>query len=107
MPKPKRHLFVCMQQRPPGHPRGSCGAKGCNEVFDEFLFQAQQRNTFEEVAITASGCIGPCGMGPNVLIYPEGVLYSGVSRADVAEIFDKHILGGEVIERLKAPADVW
>ena len=22
MPKPQKHVFVCAQQRPPGHPRG-------------------------------------------------------------------------------------
>ena len=24
----KYHAFVCLTQRPPGHPRGSCGALG-------------------------------------------------------------------------------
>jgi hypothetical protein len=32
MSRPKKHVFVCAQQRPPGHPRGSCAAKGCNPL---------------------------------------------------------------------------
>ncbi len=107
MPKPIRHVFVCSQNRPAGHPRGSCGAKGCAAVVDEFMQQWQQRQCFAEVAVTPTGCIGPCGMGPNVLVYPEGVMYCNVTKEDVSAIFDEHLLGGKVVERLVAPADVW
>jgi len=107
MPKPEKHVFICSQARPPGHPRGSCAEKGCRDVLDEFLFQFQQRQCFDKVAITATACLGPCGIGTNVLVYPEGVLYGAVTKADVAAIFDEHLLGGTPVERLMAPADVW
>ena len=107
MARPARHVFVCSQHRPSGHPRGSCGEKGCRDVVDEFMHQWQQRQVFAQVLVTPSSCIGPCGMGPNVLVYPEGVMYSNVTKADVAAIFDEHLLGGKVVERLKAPADIW
>ncbi len=107
MPRPQKHVFVCATQRPPGHPRGSCAQKGCAEVSDEFMFQYQQRQCFDKVMVTTCGCIGPCGQGPNVLVYPEGVLYSGVSKDDVAAIFDEHLLGDQPVERLRAPADMW
>ncbi len=107
MPRPEKHVFICNQARPPGHPRGSCADKGCREVLDEFLFQFQQRQCFATVQITSTGCIGPCGQGPNVLVYPEGVFYSGVGKADVAVIFDEHLLGGNPVQRLMAPPDVW
>ena len=34
-------------------------------------------------------------------------MYSNVTKADVNEIFDGHLLGGVPVERLKAPADIW
>ncbi|NTV10678.1 MAG: (2Fe-2S) ferredoxin domain-containing protein [Zoogloea sp.] len=107
MPKPLRHVFVCSQQRPPGHPRGSCAAKGCNEVLQTFWAELQKRNAWDRIAITYSGCLGPCDQGPNVLVYPEAVLYGHVSKDDVVEIFDKHLEGGEVVDRLKVPDSVW
>ncbi len=107
MPRPARHVFVCSQARPPGHPRGSCAQKGCREVVDEFMTQWQQRQCFAQVAVTATGCLGPCGIGPSVLVYPEGIMYGNVTKADVSEIFDEHLLGGKVVERLKTPADIW
>lgn len=105
--KPKRHVFVCTQQRPPAHPRGSCGAKGSVEVLQTFWAELQKRQSYEQVAITYSGCIGPCEHGANVLVYPEGTLYSGVTKADVEEIFTSHLEGDKPVERLIAPTEVW
>jgi (2Fe-2S) ferredoxin len=107
MAKPQRHVFVCSQQRPPGHPRGSCAAKGASPLLQAFWGELQKRQAYDKVAITYSGCLGPCDNGPNVLVYPEGVLYSGVSAADVTEIFDSHLEGGQPVERLLADATAW
>jgi len=107
MPRPEKHVFLCSQARPPGHPRGSCSDKGCRAVMDEFMDQFNKRQCFDKVAVTMTGCIGPCNMGPNVLVYPEGVMYGQVTREDVTAIFDEHLLGNQPIERLKVPADIW
>ncbi|MGR8934700.1 MAG: (2Fe-2S) ferredoxin domain-containing protein [Gammaproteobacteria bacterium] len=107
MPRPEKHVFVCVQNRPQGHPRGSCVASGCEAVMNEFLNEMQKRNLFEKIALTSTGCLGPCQTGPNVLVYPEGVLYGKVSKGDVAAIIDEHLLGGKPIERLQAPKDIW
>jgi (2Fe-2S) ferredoxin len=107
MPKPAKHVFVCTQQRPPDHPRGSCGQHDCAEVYEEFLRQLQQRDLFASIQVTATGCMGPCSEGPGVLVYPEGIMYGGVKKTDVAAIFDEHLQGGEPVERLKVPAEVW
>ncbi|MEN9890749.1 MAG: hypothetical protein RLY78_1044, partial [Pseudomonadota bacterium] len=55
MPRPQRHVFVCSQQRPPGHPRGSCAAKGASPLLQAFWAELQKRQAFEQVAITYSG----------------------------------------------------
>lgn len=94
MSKPQRHVFVCSQSRPAEHPRGSCAAKGSGAVLQAFWAELQKRQAYEKVAITYSGCLGPCEKGPNVLVYPEGVLYNSVAASDVAEIFDSHLEGG-------------
>jgi len=107
MPKPAKHVFVCNQARPPNHPRGSCQAKGSNEILQTFWQQVQARNLWDKVSVTYSGCLGPCDNGSNVLVYPEGVMYSGVTKEDVTAIIDEHVLGGNVVEHLKAPEGVW
>ncbi len=107
MAKPKKHVLVCVQGRPAGHPRGSCQQKGCNEVYQGFIEAFQARNLWADYAVTNTGCIGPCSNGPSVLVYPEGVMYSGVSAADVGTIIDEHLIGDRPVERLLAPASVW
>ena len=107
MPRPARHVFVCSQQRPPGHPRGSCAAQGSAPLLQAFWAEQQKRNAYDQVAVTYSGCLGPCDGGPNVLVYPDAVLYQHVAPADVAEIFDSHLEKGEVVERLRAAPLTW
>ncbi len=107
MPKPAKHVFICTQSRPAGHPRGSCGEKGARELWDAFLNELEQRQLFDKVALTNTGCLGPCGVGANVLVYPEGIMYGNVTPADAAEIFESHLIGDTPVERLKLPAEVW
>ena len=107
MPKPKKHVFICTQARPPNHPRGSCTNNGSAAIFQEFLQQFEKRGLWGKFAVTGSGCIGPCGNGPSVLVYPEGVMYGGVGKDDVAEIIEQHLLGDQPVERLKVPAEIW
>ncbi len=107
MPRPQKHVFVCTQMRPPGHPRGCCAAHNGGAVFDEFLWHLQQRNLFNEIQVTATGCLGPCNQGPTVLVYPEGVMYARVNKEDVAKIIDEHLLKNQPVTALKMPSDFW
>lgn len=107
MPRPKKHVLVCTQARPAGHPRGSCQEKGCADMFNAFLAEFQKRNLFQEYLLTSTGCLGPCTLGPSVLVYPEGVMYGAVTAADVAAIIDEHLLGDQPVARLQVPAEVW
>ena len=74
---------------------------------EAFFMQLQQSQAFDKVQISTSGCLGPCSEGPSVLVYPEGFMYGGVTRADVNEIFDRHLLNDQPVERLKMPAEFW
>jgi (2Fe-2S) ferredoxin len=38
--------------------------------------------------LTNTGCLGPCHLGPSVLVYPEGIMYTGVKLEDVGTIID-------------------
>jgi len=107
MPRPEKHVFVCTQNRPEGHPRGSCAQFNSPDVMDAFLAAFQEHDLWGTHKVASSSCIGPCFTGPSVLVYPEGTMYIKVKAEDVAEIVSKHIIGGEVVERLKAPEDVW
>lgn len=107
MPKPLKHVFVCVQNRPLGHPRPSCGQNNCAEVAEAFFFNLQQRQLFDKVQVTTTACLGPCSEGPSVLVYPEGVMYSRVAKDDVAVIFEQHLEQNKPVERLLTAKDIW
>ena len=108
MAKPKKHVLVCVQGRPAGHPRSSCQEKGCAQVWQAFSDEFAARNLWQSgLLLTNTGCLGPCHLGPSVLVYPEGVMYTGIKPEDVGTIIDEHLLFDQPVERLLAPADVW
>ncbi len=107
MPRPDKHVFVCLNTRPPGHPKGSCTERRSEGLLMELKRLMEERQAYGRVAITRSGCLGPCELGPTLLVYPEGIMYVGVQASDIEEIFDRHLIGGEPVERLLAPAEIW
>jgi len=42
-----------------------------------------------------------CELGPCLVIYPQGTWYGYNSQQDIDEIIDRHVVGGEIVERLK------
>jgi (2Fe-2S) ferredoxin len=76
-------------------------------VAEEFFLIMQQRQLFDKVQVSTSGCLGPCSEGPTVLVYPEGVMYGNVTRNDVAEIFDEHLDKGRPVSRLLMSEEFW
>jgi (2Fe-2S) ferredoxin len=74
---------------------------------NEFMNEIQARNLLEKIALTNTGCMGPCNLGPSVLVYPEGVMYGNLKKDDVKTIIDQHLIGGEPVASLMVPAEVW
>jgi (2Fe-2S) ferredoxin len=59
----------------------------------------------ENIRVNASGCLDRCELGPNMVIYPEGVWYHYESTEDVDEILQKHFLEGGRVKRLMLQPD--
>ena len=107
MPKPEIHVFICSQARPAGHPRGSCGEKGAMPLLQAFSEKLIAAGLTNKVSLVATGCMGPCRAGANVLVYPGGTLYMAVTPEDIDPIIQGHLIGGEVYADKLAPDEVW
>ncbi len=107
MSRPDYHVFVCAQQRPAGHPRGSCGEKGASALLPVLSQSVMQRNLLNRVSIVPTACLGPCTAGANLLVFPGGHLYSGIQPQDVDNIVEQHLAGGEPVADKLAPESAW
>lgn len=105
MKRPLRCVFVCGNLRPPGHPRGSCGAKGGADVRQAFKAELERRGLHGRIRAVPSGCFDLCEEGPVVLVHPDDVWYRGVTMADVPAIVSDHLEGGTPVVRLRLPEE--
>lgn len=103
MPFFQRHVFVCTNERAPGNPKGCCQSKGAEAVRDELKKRLAERGLKKVVRANAAGCLDQCEHGVTVVVYPEQVWYGNVTVADVPELIERHIVGGEYVERLMIP----
>lgn len=101
---PEIHVLVCSNARPAGHPKGSCGEKGSQSLFEAFKKTVEARGLRGRVQISQTDCLKPCGFGPIVVVYPLGAWYGRVQPEDVPELLEAALVGKQV-ERLKLPAE--
>ena len=83
-----------------------CGGTGCLSSDSQLLIERfneliKEKGLQDKVTCNVVGCFGFCSKGPFVKIFPEETLYTQVKNVkDADEIFEKDILGGEIVERL-------
>lgn len=99
MKKPEKHIFVCTSSRMTGVAKGFCHTKGALEIIQKFSEKLEEED-ITDVMISNTGCFGICEKGPIVVVYPDNVWYGTVTADDVDEIVEKHIMNGEIVERL-------
>jgi len=104
MAMPEKYVFVCLNQRPAGHPKGSCLDRGADVVFDA-LREEQGKRLLTNVKVVASGCVEGCLAGPAMVVVPDNVWYGGVTEADVPLIVEQHLINGEPVEMLRLEPD--
>jgi NADP-reducing hydrogenase subunit HndC len=92
------HVYACQQEKPGNAP--CCSGRGSAAVLDALRKELAAKQLMDVVQVTTCGSLGMCERGPNMVVYPEGVWYSGVQVADVPEIVREHFENGRVVERL-------
>lgn len=95
-----KHIFVCENKRPDGHPKGCCADKGSVEIREHFKTRLKELGLNADIRANASGCLDACEFGVSVVVYPEQVWYGGVTKNDVEEIIQSHIINNQPVERL-------
>ncbi len=73
--------------------------KGAMNVAGRLRIECKRRGLDHDVMVNTCDSIELCDIGPNIVVYPDGIIYSHVTTADLPDII-RHLEGGEVVERL-------
>jgi (2Fe-2S) ferredoxin len=82
-----------------------CGNVDCAERGSVALMASLRRLIKEsgrelDIRVTRTHCMGRCGEGPTLVVYPDGIWYRGVRPGDAEEIVREHLLADRLVGRL-------
>ena len=89
----------------------TCGiAAGARPVLTTLSNLVHEKRLTDHISVTQTGCIGLCQYEPIVEVIEPGkpkITYIKMNPAKAAEIVDKHLIGGHVVdEYTMAAADI-
>ncbi|MFZ5633323.1 MAG: NADH-quinone oxidoreductase subunit NuoF [Bacillota bacterium] len=88
----RSHVLVCAG--------AGCISSGCKPVRDALQENIEKFGLGKEVKVVETGCMGPCDLGPVIMVFPDGVFYCKLKPGDADEIVRQHLLKGKVVTRL-------
>ena len=94
----ERHAFVCVNAE-------ACAPLGADAVHKAMKDKLREAGLKEGFRVNKAGCLGQCGHGPIVVVYPDGVWYSHVTPAEGVRIWEEHVVGGRPVEELRYRTD--
>lgn len=83
----------------------TCIHKKSRDVRQELEKELEKHGLTESVSIKVSGCLGMCGKGPIVIVYPGYHIYGAVNESDIAQIVEEHLVNGKPVGSLAINED--
>jgi sirohydrochlorin ferrochelatase/(2Fe-2S) ferredoxin len=87
-----KHVLVCGN--------ADCADRGSVPLIAELRRALKAVGRDKDIRVTRTGCMGRCGEGPTVAVYPDGVWYRGVREGDADELVREHLIGDRLVSRL-------
>ncbi|HZS41334.1 MAG TPA: CbiX/SirB N-terminal domain-containing protein [Polyangia bacterium] len=87
-----KHVLVCGNV--------DCADRGSVALVESLRRLLKDAGRERDIKITRTSCMGRCGEGPTVAVYPDGIWYRGVREADAGELVREHLLGDRLVARL-------
>ena len=88
----RKHVLICGNV--------DCTKNGSIKTLAALRSGLKQRGREKTVEVTRTGCMGHCGEGPTMVVYPDGIWYRGVQADDVEELIEEHLENDRLVARL-------
>lgn len=84
-----------------------CLQRGAHSVIDALNDELIAQDLLQEVQVLETSRIGdPFRLGPDMLVYPEGVHYANLTIDDIPFLVEEHFIKGRVVEKFRAQEKV-
>ncbi|MBT8318390.1 MAG: NADH-quinone oxidoreductase subunit J/K, partial [Lutibacter sp.] len=90
--KYKKSLLVCNGS--------SCQSASNIDLVQHINDKLKEYGLDNEINAILSVCFNKCTLGPNVIVHPDNVEYSTVSKDDIDDIIIEHLLNNRIVDRL-------
>jgi (2Fe-2S) ferredoxin len=88
----RKHVLICTASH--------CMQKGANAVAGRLRIELKRKGLDSDVLANTCDSIDLCDIGPNIVVYPDGIIYRGVQTRDIPDIIESLREGGTPVERL-------
>ncbi|MCH2205450.1 MAG: NAD(P)H-dependent oxidoreductase subunit E [Lentisphaerales bacterium] len=88
----KKHVLVCGNV--------DCVDKGAIKTLACLRNELKKCGKNKEIIVTRTSCMGRCGEGPTMAVYPDGIWYKEVQADDIEELVETHLIGDKLVPRL-------
>jgi len=95
----RSHVLVCADPE--------CVKRGAHEVIESLQDELAAQGLVNEVQVLETSRIGGCSDGPEMVVYPEGIHYAGLTPDDMPYIVEEHLLKGRVAKKFVVPEVVF
>ncbi|TGM98368.1 CbiX/SirB N-terminal domain-containing protein [Leptospira yasudae] len=88
----KKHIYVCENV--------DCASKGSISLIHRLRSAIKKHGRQTDFRVSKSSCLGRCGEGPAVVVYPDGIWYQKVDENDAEELVAEHLFNDRLVSRL-------
>ncbi len=88
----KKHVFVCANV--------DCVEQGSIGLIDSLRRIVKEEDLSKQIRVSKTSCLGYCGEGPAVVVYPDGIWYRRCEEKYAEELFKKHLIGNELVPEI-------
>lgn len=94
----RSHVLVCVDPM--------CLEKGAHEMLDSLQDELIDQGLNEEIQVLETSRLGGCSHGPEMMVYPDGIHYTGLTADDMPYLVSEHFLKGRPVQKFITAAVV-